>query len=199
MSTIDRTNLTAGGKAISAVPTASGDLIVTGYAAVWSGVDFENENFVREALDAKTISDYLDGQAPVLFHHMGSKGIGRCLDLEPDDHGLRFKALVHKQERTSPLYYIYDGVRRGIYRGVSLGGQFGRTMTAAGQRISRIRIAELSLTPAAMHPGTLATAAEVKAIGAGRVTVLDAAEHAAALLGLQLVALEARHAARSLR
>ncbi len=200
VTTINRTNWTAGGKALTATPTASGDLIVSGYAAVWDGLDFENENFLREAFapETQTIREYLDGQAPVLFHHEGGKGIGRCLELEPDDHGLKFKALVHRQERTSPLYYIYDGVRRGIYRGVSLGGHFFRK--SAG-KISRVRIAELSLTPVAMHPGTFATASEIKAYGArgDRATALEAAERAAVLLDLQLVALEARQASRVLR
>ena len=38
------------GKALDApVKTERGDLILSGYAAVWDGLDFQNENFLRGA------------------------------------------------------------------------------------------------------------------------------------------------------
>src|SRR4051812_23480341 len=122
------------GKALDApVKTERGDLILSGYAAVWDGLDFQNENFIRGAF-REAIPEFLNGQATLAWHHDVSKGLGRVLELEEDDIGVRFKALVHRQEPSSPLYYLYDGIRRGIYRGVSVAGAFARAMTAAGQR-----------------------------------------------------------------
>lgn len=153
------------GKALApVVQTERGDLILSGLAAVWDGLDADGENFIREAFSESTIRSYLDGQAPLVFHHKPDMGIGRVVELRPNEHGLEFKAVVQRQERTSPLFYVYDAIRRGIYRGVSLGGYFRRKVTDAGRRISDVRISELSITPAAKHGGTFATAVEVKAL-----------------------------------
>jgi len=146
------------------VPTQAGDIIVSGYAAVWAGLDLVNENFARNAFQ-KSIPEFLSrAQRPLLWHHEYSKPLGQVLDLKEDSKGLWFKAIVIKQEPSSPLYYAYNAIRRGVARGVSVGGKFTREMLAGGQRIVKANLIEVSLTPAAMHQSTYLVASEVKSL-----------------------------------
>src|SRR4051794_36411853 len=101
--------------------TRSGDLVIEGYGAVWQGLDKDNENFLRGAF-RDTLPTFLSAQAPLLFVHDGTKGLGRVLEAREDDKGLWIKARVDHQEPGSPLRWIYNAVKRGTYRGLSAGG-----------------------------------------------------------------------------
>ncbi len=73
----------------------------------------------------------------------------------PDEKGVRFRARVDKQEPGSPLFHIFEAIRRGTIRSTSLGGYFGRRMTALGRMIDKVlRITELSVSPGSKHPLT---------------------------------------------
>jgi HK97 family phage prohead protease len=160
-----RQPFTLEGKAVDTRALDSGDLLVEGWAAVWAGLDREGENFLRGAFK-KSIRAFLDGQAALVYHHQIDKGIGTVLDLQEKKEGLWFKARVDRQVESSPLFYIYNAIRKGSYRGVSLGGFFRRTFGPNGPRIHSADIAELSITPSAQHPGTRLSVAAVKALGA---------------------------------
>lgn len=152
-------------KNVTAVETKAGDLVVSGMAAVWAGLDRQQENFVRGAF-RDSIREFLaqPSGAPLCFHHQKAKAIGQVIDLRETDEGLAFKALVTKQEPSSPLYYIYDGIRRGVYKGVSVAGIFKRRLMEGGFRIAKADLVEISITPAPVHPLTYAMAEEVKAM-----------------------------------
>lgn len=169
-----------GSKSLDVNELRSGDIEFSGYAVVWSGLDAAGENFVRGAV-RDAIPDYLAGSAPVAFHHDGSKILGRVLEMREDHKGVFVRGRVDRQEPTSPLYYVYDAVKRGSVRGLSLSGYFQRAATAAGRMISKVlRIVEVSLTPTAQHPLTGVHALEVKAM-IGEPDALTRARREAAL------------------
>lgn len=184
------------GKALHATELKSGDIELRGYAAVWQGLDAAGENFLRGSF-RKAIPAFTNGSAPLLFHHDGSRVLGRVLELAEDDYGLKIRARVDRQEPTSPLRYLYDAIRRGSIKGLSCGGYFQRAQTAAGQMIGQVlRLTEVSATSTAQHPLTAFQAAEVKAI-MGRPATLENAEHRFALLQARAVAHEADLEARA--
>lgn len=145
----------ADGKALSTTrETDAGDLIIEGYAAVFDGIDRQGENFVDGAF-RRAIREFLTRQASLNFHHRYELGIGKVLDLrEVKGKGLWMRARVDFQPESSPLFYIYNGVKKGTYTALSVGGYFRRRLTAAGWRIADVDLTEISVTPVPAHPGT---------------------------------------------
>lgn len=151
-------------KSLDATELESGDIELSGYAVVWDGLDAQGENFVRGSIRAAIPHFLTEAGAPLLYHHQASRGtLGQVLEMAEDDHGVKVRARVNRQSPGSALWHLYEAIRRNRKVGLSLGGYFSR----AGEMISKVlRITELSVTPTAQHPLTLATA-EVKALGAG--------------------------------
>lgn len=178
------TAFTTEGKALTTTELRSGDLAVSGYAAVWKGLDLQNENFLRGSF-RNSISTFLAGNAALLYHHDGTKALGRVLELREDDVGLWFKARLDHQPTGSPLRWIFDAVKRGTVRGVSAAGKFSRTVAAGRRMISSVLLTEISLTPYAVHPETWATAVEVKA-ARSRAEALDVVVRRLEVLDLRL-------------
>jgi HK97 family phage prohead protease len=129
--------------------TEEGDLLIEGWAADFTGMDREGENFAPGAFQ-RGIKSFLDGQAALCFHHQADKGIGTVLDLKEEGKGLYMKARVDHQPESSPLRYIYNAVKKGSYKGLSVGGFFKRAMG----KIADVDFTEISVTPVAVHPGT---------------------------------------------
>ncbi len=179
------------GKALEATELQSGDIELTGYAAVWEGLDAQGENFLRGSFKA-AIPEFINGgSAPLVFHHDGSKVLGKVLSLEEDDYGVKIRARVDRQEPTSPLRHLYDAIKRGSIKGLSAGGYFARAQTAAGRMIDRVlRITEISATATSQHPLTRFQAAEVKALT--RPATLGEAQARLRLLQAQALAHEIR-------
>lgn len=131
-----------------------GDLLIEGWAANFEGLDRENENFSEGAFQ-RGIKSFLDNQGSLCFHHKRDQAVGRVLDLrEVEGKGLYMKARVDRQEPTSPLYHIYNGVKKGSIRGLSVGGFFKRKLTPQGWRIADMDFTEISVTPVPVHPAT---------------------------------------------
>lgn len=141
----------------------NGDLLIKGYAAVWDGDDRQGENFMEGAFE-RGIKSFLGSQAALCFHHKHDHGIGKVLGLQEDGKGLAIEARVDKQEPSSPLYYIYNGIKKGTYNGLSVGGFFKRKLTEAGQKISDMDFTEISVTPVPVHPGTSLSVVAGKAL-----------------------------------
>ena len=77
------------------------------------------------------------------------------LDLkEVEGKGLWMKARVDKQEESSPLHYIYNGIKKGSMKGLSVGGFFKRKWTELGRRIADMDFTEISVTPVPVHTKT---------------------------------------------
>lgn len=132
-----------------------GDLLIEGYAAVFDGIDRENENFAPGAFQ-EGIKSFLDGQAAFCYHHKHDKVLGKVLELEEEEgKGLRMKARVDGAIRNHPeLGTIYQQIKRGTINALSVGGFFRRKLTEAGPRITGMDFTEISATPVPVHPGT---------------------------------------------
>lgn len=145
----------ASGKALASTrELESGDLIIEGYAAVFDGVDRQGENFSEGAF-RRAIRAFLTAQATLAYHHRTDLGIGKVLELrEIPGQGLWMRARVDYQPESSPLRWIYNGIKKGSYNALSVGGYFRRRLTAAGWRIFDMDFTEISVTPVPIHPGT---------------------------------------------
>lgn len=146
--------LEEGGAAPTVVEDENGDLIIEGLAASFDGLDREGENFVPEAFN-RGLKAFLEGQSALCYHHKADHGIGTVLDMKllPGE-GLWTRARVDYQPESSPLRYIYNAVKKGSYKGLSLGGFFRRAMVAGRRMITDADFTELSVTPVAIHPKT---------------------------------------------
>jgi HK97 family phage prohead protease len=142
-----------GGTAPTVVEEENGDLIIEGWAASFEGLDRQGENFVPGAFQ-RGIKAFLDGQSALCFHHQNDKGIGSVLDLQEKPEGLWMKARVDYQPESSPLRYIYNAVKKGSYKGLSVGGFFKRAIVKGRRMIADMDFTEISVTPVAMHRKT---------------------------------------------
>jgi HK97 family phage prohead protease len=149
------------GKAVEDGPTQvvteaeNGDLIIEGYAAVFEGMDRQNENFAEGAFQ-RGIKSFLKGQAGLCFHHKHDKLLGKVLELEEEEgKGLRMKARVDGAIRKHPeLGVYYEQIKNGSLNALSVGGFFKRALSAAGRKIVDMDFTEISVTPVPVHPGT---------------------------------------------
>jgi HK97 family phage prohead protease len=142
-----------GGVAPTVTEEENGDLIIEGLAASFEGLDRQGENFVPGAFQ-RGIKAFLTGQSALCFHHQVDKGIGSVLDLQEKPEGLWMKARVDYQPEHSPLRYIYNAVKKGSYKGLSVGGFFKRAFVKGRKMIADCDFTEISVTPVAMHPKT---------------------------------------------
>lgn len=142
------------GKAASVTELEDGDLIIEGWAANFEGVDRENENFTDGAFK-RGIKSFLNSQAALCYHHKHDMALGKVLELqEVEGKGLWMKARVDRQVEGSPLWHIYNGIKKGTLSGLSAGGFFKRKMTPEGLRIADVDFTEISVTPVPIHAGT---------------------------------------------
>jgi HK97 family phage prohead protease len=133
----------------------NGDLIIEGYAAVFDGMDRQNENFTDGAFK-RGIKSFLEGQAGLCYHHKHDKLLGKVLDLrEEEGKGLKMRARVDGAIRKHPeLGTYYEQIKNGSLNALSVGGFFRRKLTEAGKKIVDMDFTEISVTPVPVHPGT---------------------------------------------
>lgn len=128
----------------------NGDLIIEGYAAVFEGLDRENENFAPGAFE-RGIKAFLGGQSGLCFHHKHDKLLGKVLGLQQDGKGLKMKARVDAAIRSHPeLGVYYEQIKNGSLNALSVGGFFKRM----ANKIVDMDFTEISVTPVPVHPGT---------------------------------------------
>lgn len=144
-----------------------GDLIIEGYASVFAGLDRQNENFVPGAFE-RGIKSFLERKTrPLCFHHKRDQVLGEILDLREDkDKGLWMSARVDGQEKTSPLYHVYNGIKKGSISGLSVGGHFARQLQGGRPMIANCDIIEISATAAPVHEATSFSVVAGKALAA---------------------------------
>jgi HK97 family phage prohead protease len=130
-----------------------GDLIIQGWAAEFDGVDRQGENFTDGAFQ-RGIKSFLAGGAPLCFHHKHDQVLGQVLDLEEvEGKGLKMRARVDGAIKDHPtLGTIYQQIKRGTLKNLSVGGFFRRTLTPAGYRIGDMDFTEISVTGVPVHP-----------------------------------------------
>ncbi len=131
----------------------NGDLTIEGYAAVWEGDDRQGENFAPGAFQKGTKA-FLAGGGPLCFHHKHDQVLGQVTELEEDEKGLRMKARVDGETANHPvLSTLYNQIKKGTLKGLSVGGFFRRAMVEGKRRIADIDFTEISVTGVPVHTG----------------------------------------------
>ncbi len=163
----------AEGKAVETRTLANGDLIIEGWAARFEGTDRQGENFA-EGCFRRGIKSFLNGNPTLAYHHKHDLVLGAVLDLkEVPGEGLWMRARVDHQPESSPVRWVYNAIKRGTMKGLSVGGFFRRKLTEAGRRIVDLDFVEVSVTACPVHSGTGFSVVEGKAI-TDPVTSIDA-------------------------
>lgn len=158
------------GKALNEpIEVEDGDLLIEGWAADFSGIDRQGENFTDGAFE-RGAKAFLAGSAPLCFHHKAEKVLGKVLDLrEVPGRGIWMRARVDGAIRTHPeLRTIYNQIKRGTLKGLSVGGFFKRKLTELGTRISDVDLTEVSITAVPIHakPGFAVVAGKAMELAA---------------------------------
>lgn len=166
-----------------------GDLIIDGWAASFDGIDRQGENFIPGAFQ-RGIKAFLEGSAPLCYHHKPDHVLGKVLALEEiEGKGLRMRARVDGAIRSHPvLGTLYTQIKRGTLKNLSVGGYFKRVATAAGKRIGDMDFTEISITGVPVHTKPAFSVVAGKALGTEPViipSVFDLSETAAKLDALE--------------
>lgn len=133
--------------------TAGNGLDIEGYAAGFSP-DRENEAFLPDSF--KNGMDRFFRSNPILcYHHHYDQALGTVKDVKLDGKGLFVKAHLDEPEPGTNAADIFRKVKSGTIKGFSVGGIFKKRMTPSGPRIHTVDIAEISITPLPMEPGSL--------------------------------------------
>lgn len=150
---------------VKAVSETEDGIWIEGKAADWD-VDREDEAFEPGALDS-SIESFM--QNPVLaFHHTAHTPLfemtngkasnivqlGQVRELRKEADGMHMKAFIPKPQHPF-LQDIYDKIKRGMLRGLSVGGRFHKHRTPRGWRIHNMDLMEISVTPQPVNPRTL--------------------------------------------
>jgi hypothetical protein len=145
---MDRTSLTFDGKALSSTELEDGSMLLEGFAIVFAGLDRTLENFAPGCL-ARTCKSFLEGSAPLCYHHRTGDVLGKVLELvEVPGVGVRFKARVDGAIKNHPtLGTLYHQIKNGTLTGASLAGFFKRV----GNKIVDVDATELSITGVPCH------------------------------------------------
>jgi HK97 family phage prohead protease len=142
---------------------AGGGLRIKGQAG-GTGLDRSGEAFLPGVLDQALVK-YFHANPILCFHHHTDQALGVVENARVDDTGrLYIEARLDDPEPGTPLADVYNKVKSGTIKGLSVGGIFKRKMTPQGPRIYAAEIVEISVTPVPMEPGSLFTLSG-KAVG----------------------------------
>lgn len=128
-------------------------LRIEGYAAGFNR-DREGEAFMPGVFD-KGLEKYFERNPILCYHHHTDQALGVVEEAKLDGKGLFVKARLDDPEPNTPLADVYNKVKSGTIKGFSVGGIFRRKMTPQGPRIHSADVAEISVTPVPMEPGSL--------------------------------------------
>lgn len=128
-------------------------LRIEGYAAGFDR-DREGEAFLPGVFD-RAFEKYFQTNPVLCYHHHTDQALGVVEDAKLDDKGLFVKARLDDPEPGTPLADVWNKVKSGTIKGFSVGGIFRRKMTPQGPRIHSADVAEISVTPVPMEPGSL--------------------------------------------
>jgi hypothetical protein len=136
---------------------------IEGKAATWD-LDDEGESFDPAAFDAG-IKAFLSGSPVLSYHHAervvetwhGASSkivqLGVVTDLRRESDGLYMKAWVPRPQHGGFLANVWDLIRSGAMKGLSVGGSFAK----AGTRIVRAALREISVAPWGINPNASIT------------------------------------------
>lgn len=141
----------------------TGDLLIEGWASDYDA-DRDEEAFVEGAFD-EGLKSYLETNPVLLYNHrfgpgnalqLGVVEMAEKRTMPNGKQGLWFRARVANAEPGTEARDIYNKVKRGFLKGVSIGGKFYRRMVEGKALIWKADIMEFSLTPVPANPRALA-------------------------------------------
>lgn len=136
-----------------------GTLIIEGMASDW-GMDDQDELFTPGAFQ-KGIDNFLSTNPVLLYHHDGGKALGRVTALTETPDGLHMKAEIDPPAAGSWAEDVYQKIKRGTIRGLSVSGRFRRRLSASGiPQIYEAGLREISVTPLPVNPRTMFAVAQ---------------------------------------
>jgi HK97 family phage prohead protease len=130
-----------------------GSLYIEGFASD-ALPDRQDEFFDPDAFDA-SIKSYLDTNPVLLYHHDPSRALGRVLELRKQPDGLWMKAVIDPPTPGSWAEDVFNKVKRGTIKGLSVGGKFYRRVMNGKPMIHKADLMEISVTPMPVNPRTL--------------------------------------------
>lgn len=144
-------------------------LTIRGLAADFSP-DREDEAFEPRAFD-DAIKSFMENPVLAYFHSTDVvetvKGasryvqLGAVKSLVKSDRGLEFEAFIPRPAHGGFLANVYDQIKAGIMKGVSVGGRFFKHFTPQGWKIYRADLQEITIAPKPVNPRTLVEAVSV--------------------------------------
>ena len=149
------------GKALSNTELEDGTMLLEGFAVIFAGLDRTMENFSPGRLQ-RACKAFLEGSAPLCFHHRRGAVLGKVLELEEVPRvGIRIKARVDGAIKNHPeLGTLYHQIKNGTLTGLSLGGFFKRL----GNKIVEVDPTEVSVTGVPAHTQPAFAVVEGKAL-----------------------------------
>jgi HK97 family phage prohead protease len=144
-------------------------LLLRGYASTPT-IDRANDSVNPVALKA-AVAKYLATNPVLLWAHKYTlPAIGRVLDARIDARGVYIEALLPRPAENTFAWEVYNSVKTGAVRALSLGAKFFRVPRAGYAEINDARIDEISLCSQSVGFDTLTDSVvptEVKALGDG--------------------------------
>lgn len=148
--------------------------IFEGYASVSGNVDSDGDIVMPDAFRATLNTGMAKDGVPILLLHNDQRlPVGRSLELEEDEHGLRIRAQIAD---TTDGLDARKLVRNGILRGLSIGYIPTRAETGAdgARRLYEVELLEISLVT--WPANELATVTGYKSVKGGTESMSDTEE-----------------------
>lgn len=151
-------------KAVSIEQVENGDLYIKGWASDFDP-DREDEQFEPGAFDVG-VKSFMETNPVLLYNHRFGPANALCLgqvevmERRPMPNGklgMWMEARVDHAEPNTEARQVYNQIKRGTMRGLSVGGKFYRRMVDGARKIWKADIMEVSVTPVPANPRGLAT------------------------------------------
>lgn len=140
-------------KAVEVHEEEDGAVFIEGYASDF-GLDRQEEAFEPGAFE-EGLKSYMASNPILLYHHKSDTALGQVVDAKLDEKGMFVRARVDAPEPGTIVADYVRKIKNGTLRAFSVGGKFYRRMTAAGPRIFKCDLGEISVTPYPVNPRTL--------------------------------------------
>ncbi len=151
-------------KAVSITTDDNGDLYIKGWASDFDE-DRDDEQFEPGAFD-HGVKAFMETNPVLLYNHRFGPGNALCLGqvevmerrpMPSGKSGMWMEARVDQAEPNTEARQVYNQIKRGTMRGLSVGGKFYRRAVDGVRKIWKADIMEVSVTPVPANPRGLAS------------------------------------------
>jgi HK97 family phage major capsid protein/HK97 family phage prohead protease len=141
----------------------NGTLVIEGYASTWDK-DRDGDEIMKSAFD-ESLPNYLRDNPVLLKDHDREKVMGLVTRAQTDNVGLKIRAEVPKPEpgEESWKFTVYNDIKRGLRRALSIGGVFERGKSAF-KTIYKVNLYEISNIAVPSNPKSLFRVVDEKGV-----------------------------------